>query len=87
VLIAVAYAFLQDERRRQRRGTPLTFPAIRAIVQEIFPRCCWPSSPTSSRAFKNSSKSTYESDKVVLPVSGVERWNRAWDRTGLIRIR
>lgn len=36
VLSAVAYAFLQDERRRQRRGRPLTFPAIRAIVQEIF---------------------------------------------------
>ena len=36
VLSAVAYAFLQDERRRQRSGTPLTFPAMRAIVQEIF---------------------------------------------------
>jgi SRSO17 transposase len=36
VLSAVAYAFLQDERRRQRRHAPLTFPAVRAIVQEIF---------------------------------------------------
>lgn len=36
VLSAVAYAFLQDERRRQRPSAPLTFPAVRAIVQEIF---------------------------------------------------
>lgn len=36
VLSAVAYAFLQDERRRQRLGSPVTFPAMRAIVQEIF---------------------------------------------------
>jgi SRSO17 transposase len=36
VLSAVAYAFLQDERRRQRPSAPLTFPAGRAIVQEIF---------------------------------------------------
>jgi len=38
VLSAIAYAFLQ--RERMRRGVdvdqPLTFPAIRAIVQEIF---------------------------------------------------
>lgn len=36
VLSAVAYAFLQQERRRPRVGTPLTLPAIRAILQEIF---------------------------------------------------
>jgi SRSO17 transposase len=36
VLSAVAYAFLQQERRRPRVGTPLTFPAIRAVLQEIF---------------------------------------------------
>jgi SRSO17 transposase len=34
VLTAVAYAFLQDERRRARQ--PLSFPAVRAIVQEVF---------------------------------------------------
>jgi SRSO17 transposase len=34
VLSAVAYAFLQRERMRRRPA--LTFPAIRAIVQEIF---------------------------------------------------
>jgi hypothetical protein len=35
VLTAVAYAFLQRERLRHV-DPPLTFPAIRAIVQEIF---------------------------------------------------
>jgi len=35
VLTAVAYAFLQRERMR-RVKLSLTFPAIRAIVQEIF---------------------------------------------------
>jgi hypothetical protein len=33
-MTAVAYNFLQAERRR--RGVALTFPAIRGIVQEIF---------------------------------------------------
>jgi SRSO17 transposase len=36
VLTAVAYSFLQRERIRRRSGPGLTFPAIRAIVQEIF---------------------------------------------------
>lgn len=36
VLSAVAYTFLQTERRRPRPGPRLTFPAVRAIVQEIF---------------------------------------------------
>jgi SRSO17 transposase len=37
VLSAVAYAFLQTERRRRGGGEPsLTFPQVRAIVQEIF---------------------------------------------------
>jgi SRSO17 transposase len=36
VLSAVAYAFLQRERMRRRTDQPLTFPGIRAIVQEIF---------------------------------------------------
>jgi len=35
VLTAVAYTFLQQERRHHR-GTPLTFPAVRALVREIF---------------------------------------------------
>ena len=35
MLTAVAYAFLQRERMR-RVKLSLTFPAIRAIVQEIF---------------------------------------------------
>lgn len=36
VLSAVAYAFLQRERMRPCPGPALTFPGIRAIVQEIF---------------------------------------------------
>ena len=36
VLSAVAYAFLQTERRRRRPGPALTFPQVRAIAQEIF---------------------------------------------------
>ena len=36
VLTAVAHAFIQAERRRPQRGPALTFPAVRAIVQEIF---------------------------------------------------
>jgi SRSO17 transposase len=35
VLTAVAYTFLQQERRHTR-GTPLTFPAVRALVCEVF---------------------------------------------------
>jgi SRSO17 transposase len=35
VLSAIAYAFLQRERMRPR-ATPLTFPGIRAMLQEIF---------------------------------------------------
>jgi hypothetical protein len=36
VLTAVAYAFLQRERMRRGIDQSLTFPGIRAIVQEIF---------------------------------------------------
>lgn len=36
VITAIAYAFLQAERMRRRTGPRLTFPQIRAIVQEIF---------------------------------------------------
>ena len=36
VLTAVAYAFLQRERQRRDADESLTFPGIRAIVQEIF---------------------------------------------------
>ena len=35
-LTAVAYGFLQAERRRRSKSTPLTLPQVRAIVQEIF---------------------------------------------------
>jgi SRSO17 transposase len=36
VLTALAHAFIQRERMRPSRGVRLTFPAVRAIVQEIF---------------------------------------------------
>jgi SRSO17 transposase len=36
VLTAVAHAYIQRERMRPHRGPTLTFPAVRAIVQEIF---------------------------------------------------
>jgi SRSO17 transposase len=36
VLSAIAYAFLQNERRRRHAGPQLTFPQVRAIAQEIF---------------------------------------------------
>ena len=36
VISAVAYAFVQRERMRPREGTSLTFPQVRAFVQEIF---------------------------------------------------
>jgi len=36
VISAVAFAFLQTERRRPRAGLRLTFPQARAFVQEIF---------------------------------------------------
>lgn len=44
VLTAVAYNFLQAERRRRGR-TALTFPMIRAIVQEIFTACLFAQRP------------------------------------------
>jgi SRSO17 transposase len=36
VLTAVAHAYIQRERMRPQQGATLTFPAARAIVQEIF---------------------------------------------------
>ena len=36
VISAIAYAFVQTERRRPRVGPRLTFPQVRAFVQEIF---------------------------------------------------
>jgi SRSO17 transposase len=36
VISAVAYAFVQTERLRPRAGPRLTFPQVRAFVQEIF---------------------------------------------------
>lgn len=44
-LTAVAYTYLQNERRRARGESPLTFPAICAIVQEIFTALLFASRP------------------------------------------
>jgi len=36
VLCAMAYAFLQKERKHRRAGPNLTFPAVHAVVQAVF---------------------------------------------------
>lgn len=46
---AVAYAFLQTERMRPRTGPRLTFPQVRAFVQEIFTGLLMISRPTYMR--------------------------------------
>lgn len=45
VISAIAYAFLQQERRRPPVDPALTFPAIRAIVQEVFTGLLFASRP------------------------------------------
>ena len=45
VLSAVTYAFLQHERMRSANQPALTFPAIRAIVQEVFTGLLFASRP------------------------------------------
>jgi SRSO17 transposase len=46
VISAVAYAFLQKERMRGPVDEALTFPALRAIVQEVFTGLLFASRPT-----------------------------------------
>jgi SRSO17 transposase len=46
---AVAYAFVQSERRRPRKGPTLTFPQARAFVQEIFTGLLFVSRPQYMR--------------------------------------
>jgi SRSO17 transposase len=46
VISAVAYAFLQKERMRGPVDAALTFPALRAIVQEVFTGLLFASRPT-----------------------------------------
>jgi SRSO17 transposase len=46
VISAVAYTFLQKERRRPPVDPALTFPAVRAIVQEVFTGLLFASRPT-----------------------------------------
>ena len=48
VLSAVAYAFLQRKRTRRGVEPPLTFPGIRAIVQEIFTALLFARQPVCS---------------------------------------
>jgi SRSO17 transposase len=45
VLTAIAHSFLQAERRRSRPGPTLTFPAVHAIVQEVFTGLLFASRP------------------------------------------
>jgi SRSO17 transposase len=45
VLSAVTYAFLQTERRTPSTGSCLTFPAVRAIAQEVFTGLLFASRP------------------------------------------
>jgi SRSO17 transposase len=45
VLSAVTYAFLQKERMRPRVGRALTFPQVRAVVQEVFTGLLFASRP------------------------------------------
>jgi SRSO17 transposase len=49
VISAVAYAFLQKERMRGPVDAALTFPALRAIVQEVFTGLLFASRPTYVR--------------------------------------
>lgn len=46
VISAIAYTFLQKERMRPRADPALTFPAVRAIVQEVFTGLLFASRPT-----------------------------------------
>ena len=52
VISAVAYAFLQTERMRPREGPRLTFPQVRAFVQEIFTGLLFISRPHYMRWMK-----------------------------------
>jgi SRSO17 transposase len=49
---AVAFAFLQTERRRPRQAPRLTFPQVRAFVQEIFTGLLFISRPQYMRWMK-----------------------------------
>jgi SRSO17 transposase len=46
VISAVAYSFLQSERYRRGSAEPLTFPVMRAIVQEVFTGLLFAARPT-----------------------------------------
>jgi SRSO17 transposase len=52
VISAVAFAFLQTERMRPRKGPRLTFPQARAFVQEIFTGLLFISRPQYMRWMK-----------------------------------
>jgi len=52
VISAVAFAFLQTERRRPRNGPSFTFPQVRAFVQEIFTGLLFISRPQYMRWMK-----------------------------------
>lgn len=55
---AIAYAFLQQERRRPSVDPALTFPAVRAIVQEVVTGLLFASRPTYMK-WLNEAQATY----------------------------
>ena len=68
VLTAVAHAFIQRERMQRARGPALTFPAARAIVQEIFTALLFAAKPQYACIGwnKRNESFNYGSDKVEL---------------------
>jgi SRSO17 transposase len=58
VISAIAYAFLQQERMRPPIHPALTFPAVRAIVQEVFTGLLFASRPTYMK-WLNEAQVTY----------------------------
>jgi SRSO17 transposase len=58
VISAIAYAFLQQERRRPSVDPALTFPAVRAIVQEVVTGLLFASRPTYMK-WLNEAQATY----------------------------
>jgi SRSO17 transposase len=58
VMSAIAYAFLQKERMRPPVDPALTFPAVRAIVQEVFTGLLFASRPIYMK-WLNEAQATY----------------------------
>jgi hypothetical protein len=57
---AVAYSFVQRERMRPREGPRLTFPQVRAFVQEIFTGLLFISRPQYMRWMKQAEQRVHQ---------------------------